>query len=145
VDTALELLRDDSTSPRIAINKIGSGKNAEEALAIAVFCASLHSEDFGNAIRLAANHDGDSDVTAALCGGIFGAYRGIGVIPKRWIKKIQYYNLIMDISEELFGVTVFRERRARRIRPVSAESPEDMTAEIELPELPAEAPKEKKE
>jgi ADP-ribosylglycohydrolase len=136
LDTALELVRDESVSPRIAINKLGGGKNAEEALAIAVFCASLHSEDFGNAVRLAANHDGDSDVTAALCGGIFGAYRGSGVIPKRWIKKIQYYNLIMDVGEELFGVTVFRERK-QRLNVVMQENTEDMTAEIETPKAKA--------
>jgi ADP-ribosylglycohydrolase len=108
LDAALELIRDESVSPRIAMNQLGGGKNAEEALAVAVFCASLHSERYDNAIRLAANHDGDSDVTAALCGGILGVYRGASVIPRKWLKKIQYYNLIMDVGEELFGITVFR-------------------------------------
>jgi ADP-ribosylglycohydrolase len=112
LDEMLEVLKDDSVTPRVAVSRLGDGRNAESALAIALFCASLHNEDFPNAIRLAANHDGESDVCAALCGGIFGAYRGIEAIPNRWIKKIQYYNLLLDVGEELFGVTVFREREA---------------------------------
>jgi ADP-ribosylglycohydrolase len=112
LDEMLELIKDEEVSPRVAINKLGDGKNAESALAIALFCVSLHNEDFANSIRLAANHDGESDVCAALCGGLFGAYRGVNSIPKRWIKKIQYYNLLLDVGEELFGVTVFREREA---------------------------------
>ncbi|MCL1824030.1 MAG: ADP-ribosylglycohydrolase family protein [Oscillospiraceae bacterium] len=111
IDTALDFVKDQSISPREVLAKIGDGKTADEALAIAIFCALLHAEDFGNAIRLASNHDGESDVCAALCGGIFGAYRGVGAIPNRWIKKIQYYNLIMDIEEALFDVTVFGEKR----------------------------------
>ncbi|MCL2109502.1 MAG: ADP-ribosylglycohydrolase family protein, partial [Oscillospiraceae bacterium] len=65
LDTVLDLLKDESVSPRKAIETLGSGKNAAEALAIALFCASLHSENFADAIRLATNHDGESDV----CGG----------------------------------------------------------------------------
>jgi len=109
LDSALNLIGDDAVSPRAAIESIGYGRSADEALAIALFCVSLHSEDYANAIRLATNHDGESDVCGALCGGIFGAYRGIGAIPKRWVKKIQYYNMLWDVEEELYGVTVFRE------------------------------------
>ena len=109
LDNALNLLEDEKVSPRAAIESMGDGKKADEALAIALFCASLHSEDYANAIRLATNHDGESDVCGALTGGLFGAYRGVDAIPKRWVKKIQYYNMLMDIEEELYGVTVFRE------------------------------------
>lgn len=114
LDKALELVSDEEVSPREALASIGSGKNAAEALGIALFCASLHSEDYANAIRLATNHDGESDVCGALCGGIFGAYRGIKAIPKRWLKKIQYYNMILDFQEELFNVTVLRDERPVR-------------------------------
>ncbi|MCL2077270.1 MAG: ADP-ribosylglycohydrolase family protein [Oscillospiraceae bacterium] len=112
IDAALTLIYDDSTGPREAVERLGNGKSAEEALAIALFCVALHSDDFVNAIRLAANHDGASDVCAALAGGLFGAYRGVQAIPKRWLKKMQYYNMLMDIQEELFGVTVFNEKKA---------------------------------
>ncbi|MCL2019814.1 MAG: ADP-ribosylglycohydrolase family protein [Oscillospiraceae bacterium] len=126
----LGLVRDQSVSPRTAVSRLGTGKNAEEALAIALFCVFIHSESFADAIRLAANHDGDSEVCAALCGGIFGAYRGAESIPKRWIKKIQYYNLIMDVGEELIGVTVFSQRRPKQKKnktepPQNAVNPEN--------------------
>jgi len=131
IEAALELIKDESVSPRTAINRLGEGKNAEDALAIALFCASVHSEDFANAIRLAVNHDGESDVCAALCGGLFGAYRGADAIPKRWLKKIQYYNLIMDVTEELFGVTVFREKKPKMRKNKQSEDEEFQTAEID--------------
>jgi len=114
LDTTLTLIYDNAVSPRGVLGRLGLGKSAEEALAIALFCAALHSENFSNAIRLAANHDGESDVCAALCGGLIGAYRGVKSIPKRWIKKIQYYSMLMDVEEELFGVTVFRDNRNER-------------------------------
>ncbi|MCL2697088.1 MAG: ADP-ribosylglycohydrolase family protein [Oscillospiraceae bacterium] len=123
LDEMLELLGDDTVTPRVAVSRLGDGKSAESALAIALFCVSLHNEDFANTIRLAVNHDGESDVCAALCGGLFGAYRGVEAVPKRWIKKIQYYNLLLDVGEELFGVTVFRERE-----PILPEEPEEKPA-----------------
>jgi ADP-ribosylglycohydrolase len=109
LDNMLNLVSDDTVSPRAAIERIGEGKSADEALAIALFCISLHSEDYANALRLATNHDGESDVCGALCGGLFGAYRGVKAIPRRWVKKIQYHNMLLDIEEELYSVTVFRE------------------------------------
>jgi len=132
LEKALAFVSDAKTPPRTAISSLGQGKNAEEALAIAVFCASLHCEDYANAIRLASNHDGESDVCAALCGGIFGAYRGAGSIPKRWLKKIQYYNLLLDAEEELFNVTVFREKK--RTSPKKEKPPERDA--FDVPEAP---------
>ncbi|MCL2109662.1 MAG: hypothetical protein FWH20_10005, partial [Oscillospiraceae bacterium] len=55
-----------------------------------------------------------SDVCGGLCGGLFGAYRGLSAIPKGWLKKIQYRNLLADFMEELYSVTVFRNRRKKR-------------------------------
>ena len=49
---------------------------AEEALAVAVF-ASLAGRDATDALRIAANHAGDSDSTAAVCGNLVGALGGI--------------------------------------------------------------------
>ncbi len=114
LDLALSCYYDESLTPSEAIAKIGLGHEASEALAIAVLCALMHQDSFVHAIQLAVNHDGASDVCAALCGGILGTMYGISFIPKRWIKKIQYYNLIIDMEESLFDITVFNEYSPRQ-------------------------------
>lgn len=110
LDSALTLIYDESVPPREAIERLGRGYNAEEALAISIFCAVLHEDNFIHAIQLAVNHDGESDVCAALTGGLLGARNGVECIPKKWIKKIQYYNLLLDTEELLYNVTVFNDR-----------------------------------
>ena len=55
---------------------------AEEALAIALFCALRHRDDFAAAIRAAVNHKGDSDSTGAICGNILGAFLGAEAVAK---------------------------------------------------------------
>lgn len=50
-------------------------------MAIAVYCVLRHPSDFAAAVRLAANHSGDSDSTAAITGNITGALLGARAIP----------------------------------------------------------------
>lgn len=111
LDTTLSLLNDPDIAPSEAISRIGLGKTAEEALAISLFSAAIHQNSYANALMLAVNHDGASDVCGALTGGLLGAMHGVKCIPKRWIKKIQYYNLLLDMEERLFNVTVFNDNR----------------------------------
>ncbi len=54
------------------IKKLGEGWAAEEALAIAVFCA-LKAKTFKEAMIMAVNHDGDSDSTGSICGNLLGS------------------------------------------------------------------------
>lgn len=58
---------------------LSRGWVAEEALAVAVY-ACLVAPDFESAIRVAANHHGDSDSTAAVCGNLWGAIHGVGTM-----------------------------------------------------------------
>ena len=64
--TAIELA-DSELSPERAISFLGEGWVAEEALAIAIYCA-LVAKDFRHGVMLAVNHDGDSDSTGAIAG-----------------------------------------------------------------------------
>ena len=107
LETALELLDEASLTPRESIGQLGTGHTASQALAIAVFCAILHNDSYVHAIQLAVNHDGASEVCAALAGALIGVSKGRKIIPSRWIKKIQYKNLLLDMSEQLYDVTVF--------------------------------------
>lgn len=67
------------------VESLGGGWVAEEALAIAVYAALSHPEDLRAALVLAANHSGDSDSTAAICGNLLGAVLGEGALPADWL------------------------------------------------------------
>lgn len=76
MNQAIYQASDDTISDLDGIHAIGEGWVAEEALAIALFCAIRHQDDFAEAIRAAVNHGGDSDSTGAICGNILGAWLG---------------------------------------------------------------------
>lgn len=67
--------------PVRAVEQLGQGWVAEEALAIAVFCA-LVATDFRHGVCLAVNHDGDSDSAGAITGNLLGAMWGEGIDPR---------------------------------------------------------------
>ena len=85
------------------MEQLGEGWIAEEALAIAVYCA-LKESDFKKALQLAVNHDGDSDSTGAICGNIIGAYGGIKVIPLDWLENLELKEFIVEIGEKMHQV-----------------------------------------
>ena len=84
-----------------AIRELGEGWVAEETLAIAVYCASRHSSDFSKAVIAAANHDGDSDSTAAVTGNIVGASLGAATIPRKYLDTLELRKTILDIALRL--------------------------------------------
>jgi len=55
---------------------------AEEALAIALFCA-LKAENFAHGVLLAVNHSGDSDSVGAITGNILGRPLRLVPVPVR--------------------------------------------------------------
>lgn len=101
VDKSRILAKDKRISDYEAIRQLGEGWVAEEALAIAVFCALRYSNDFEKAITTAVNHDGDSDSTGAITGNILGAYMGIESIPERYQKNLELRNIILEIADDL--------------------------------------------
>ncbi len=70
---------------------------AEEALAIGVYCA-LAGGSFAEALILAANHSGDSDSTAAICGNLLGA-EGVR-IPEDWADRVEGRDTIDRLAED---------------------------------------------
>ncbi|WP_018229653.1 ADP-ribosylglycohydrolase family protein [Methyloversatilis universalis] len=79
---------------------LGEGWVAEEALAIALYCA-LGCEDFESALSLAVSHDGDSDSTGAIAGNILGALMGEQAIPQRWLAPLELRDVIAEIADDL--------------------------------------------
>jgi len=84
-----------------SVEQLGRGFSAEEALAIAVFCA-LKAEDFAHGVRLAINHSGASDLTGALTGQLLGALLGKRAIPERWLQRLELRDEIERLGRDLF-------------------------------------------
>lgn len=86
-----------------AIEQLGEGWVAEEALAIAIYCSLKYSNDFEKAIIASVNHSGDSDSTGAITGNILGAYLGISNIPNKYLEKLELRKVIEEVAEDLFN------------------------------------------
>ncbi len=99
VERALALAKRGSRDPE-AVASLGQGWIAEEALAIALYCA-LGAPDFESALRLAVNHGGDSDSTGSLTGNLLGAALSEGVIPARWLGVLELREEIERMADEL--------------------------------------------
>lgn len=85
-----------------AINILGEGWVAEEALAIAVYSSLKYEDDFEKAIIASVNHSGDSDSTGSITGNIVGAYVGLKNIPEKFIENIELKDVILEIAKDLY-------------------------------------------
>lgn len=84
-----------------AIRSLGEGWVGDEALAIALYCVARHFDDFEKCIVAAANHDGDSDSTAAIAGNLLGALRGISAIPSHYIEGLEMTDVLTSMAQKL--------------------------------------------
>ncbi len=95
-----EALAANGMSSRDALVELGEGWIAEEALAIAIYCA-LVAPDFASGVLLAVNHDGDSDSTGAIAGNILGALMGEQALPEAWLRALELHDVIAQIASDL--------------------------------------------
>jgi ADP-ribosylglycohydrolase len=68
-----------------AVSFIGEGWTGDEAFPMALYCTIQHTNDIKMCLRVAVNHDGDSDSVACIAGSILGAFHGMSIIPQDWI------------------------------------------------------------
>lgn len=78
----------------------GGGAPAVLAAAVAAFGATAN---FRDAILYAANLGGDSDVVAAVCGQLAGAYYTVKAIPTSWHNGLMHKELIADCADRLLA------------------------------------------
>ena len=93
----------------VAIEKIGGGWTGHEALAIAIYSAVKHSNNFECAIVSSVNHSGDSDSTGAICGNIMGTLLGRNAIPEYYTKDLELLNIIEEMAEDLYTGCIISE------------------------------------
>jgi ADP-ribosyl-[dinitrogen reductase] hydrolase len=89
--------------------RLGEGWIAEEALAIATYCA-LAATDFRSGVLLAVNHGGDSDSTGAICGNLLGTHLGARGIDVGLLKGLEGRNVIEQIADDLHEVATSNRR-----------------------------------
>ncbi|WP_434613092.1 ADP-ribosylglycohydrolase family protein [Arthrobacter sp. A5] len=94
---------------------LGSGA-ADQALAIALYAvlvteevSSSPVEHFLNAMRVAVNHDGNSDSTGSVAGNILGAFYGEDCLPQAWLTLSEAPGLIRAMAQQLLKVTGSRD------------------------------------
>jgi ADP-ribosylglycohydrolase len=105
---AIELAEELATNERShaeAITRLGEGWVAEEALAIAIYCA-LVARSFKHGVILAVNRDGDSDSTGSIAGNLLGGMHGAKAIPQEWLEPLELRDVITELAEDLYA---FRE------------------------------------
>ncbi len=83
-----------------ALHLLGGGWVAEEALAIALYCA-LSAKDFRSGVELSVNHSGDSDSTGSMTGQLLGAILGYESIPATWQEPLELETVISSIADDL--------------------------------------------
>ena len=94
------------------VESLGQGWVAEEALAIALYCA-LVTDDFESGVLLAVNHGGDSDSTGAIAGNLLGLMYGLEAIPTRWLDELELHDVIEQVAHDLARHTGVRGARGR--------------------------------
>ena len=75
-----------------------------ESLQAALWCFT-HTETFREAVLRAANLGDDADTTAAVCGQVAGACYGESAIPISWLGKLEMYQQIRDLADNLFTIS----------------------------------------
>ncbi|WP_283137435.1 ADP-ribosylglycohydrolase family protein [Rhizohabitans arisaemae] len=112
---ALVLVDEGDPGPE-KIETLGGAWVAEEALAIAVYCALVEQppapprgqgmgayagfSPFQQALLLAVNHSGDSDSTGAICGNILGVLHGESVLPGEWLVALEGRAAVAELADD---------------------------------------------
>lgn len=98
-------------SPERLATEMGGGWVGEEALAIGIY-AALHGRSFEGAVRVAANHSGDSDSTASIAGQLRGAAFGIADVPHAWAGRLDVLQACGWVADRALAAMMRPTRKA---------------------------------
>lgn len=82
------------------VEKLGGGRAAEEALAIALYAARV-ARSFDEGLRIAVAHSGDSDSTGAIARNLPGLLFPDEVLAHRWRAGVECADLIERLATDL--------------------------------------------
>jgi ADP-ribosylglycohydrolase len=89
------------TDEEAALDHIGQGWIAEEAVALALYCVIRYPDDYAACMRRAANTNGDSDSVACVAGSIMGARLGLEAIPADWRARCENASYLRDLAARM--------------------------------------------
>jgi ADP-ribosylglycohydrolase len=100
IEQAIEAARGSASSG--AMDSLGGGWVAEEALAMAIYAALAHPgpDEVLDALALAVTHSGDSDSTGAICGNILGALHGETALPPELAFEVEGRGTILTLADD---------------------------------------------
>jgi ADP-ribosylglycohydrolase len=101
---AQELLEQD-VDTQTALRTLGTTGFVVHTVAAAAYCFLKTPEDFERTVIDAVMGGEDADTTAAVAGGISGAYNGVGAIPDRWRRDVERCDEIEALARDLWRVT----------------------------------------
>jgi ADP-ribosylglycohydrolase len=103
VRQARAVARDEPKPSIEALESLGSGWIAEEALAIGLYVALTHPrpDRMLDALALAVSHSGDSDATGSICGQLLGALHGETAIPPELAFAVEGRTTIVMLADDL--------------------------------------------
>lgn len=93
-------------TPDEAIQQLGGGWVAEEALALAVYCC-LRCSTLEHALVMAINIEGDSDSVGAITGNLAGALYGVSAIPAQWLERLELREVIHTVADDLYDCSTW--------------------------------------
>jgi ADP-ribosylglycohydrolase len=104
LERAQALADSDTPVDGAAVESLGAGWVATEALAIAMYSV-LAAPSLEEAVILAVNHSGDSDSTGALAGSLAGTLCGAQRLPARWTEDLELRAEIVALADDLYALT----------------------------------------
>jgi ADP-ribosylglycohydrolase len=102
-----ELLAAD-TPTQAALRTLGTTGYIVHTVAAAAYCFLRTPGDFERTVIDAVMGGNDADTTAAVAGGISGAYNGAPAIPARWRQGVERGDEIEQLGRDLWTLTVSR-------------------------------------
>jgi ADP-ribosylglycohydrolase len=112
--TALRLIQGEQEATEV-FSLLGEGWTGDEALAIGIYAACAEKE-FKNVVRLAANHDGDSDSTASIAGQLYGARHGITAVPHDWVRRLDVLPDALRVIQHFLAVNTLSQDVADNVK-----------------------------
>jgi poly(ADP-ribose) glycohydrolase ARH3 len=112
IHTKLEMVRNllaRSADSRAAVQALGNGVLAEEAVPLALFSFLRWAPDLDAVVRNTVLCGGDTDTIAAMSGALCGALIGESALPTRWVERLEngpkgadYLRRLADSTFELW-------------------------------------------
>lgn len=96
------LINSEHITPQQALRVLGTKADVRETVPSALYCF-LKFDNYHDAVVAAIKAGGDTDTTAAIVGGLFGAKLGIKAIDGKIAKGVEDYDKLVELDSQLYN------------------------------------------